>query len=261
MPGRVLPNAPRRDSGSGSYWSHDVCTLHISVMPSDVELTSGGRCPGGTRSAMLVRVTVATRAGVYDGCSDIVLPCWGQPVTFVARSCSMRSSARRGVERALRDQRRTHVEHLAASAVTSPPIQKNGIDENTTSSGPIGYPTSTLCEWRITAPCVCSTPFGSAVLPGAVHDHHGIGGHHHVLDAREEPVVDPRAISGRDDRVLTAARPGASAAPHTWTARRNGASSSRSLAFGRLVGEARQRALEPFDVVVVQEAAGARAAR
>ena len=137
MPGSVLPNAPRRESGSGSYWSHERCTLHISVMPSDVEFTSGGRCSGGTRSAMLVRTTLATRSGVYAGCSRNVLPCWGQPVTIVARSCSMRS-------RAAPASKELWVTRVAPTCSTwkkpviRPPIQKPGIDENITSSRTIG---------------------------------------------------------------------------------------------------------------------------
>src|SRR5690349_8452819 len=73
IPGSDRPNVPRRDSGSGSYWSHSVCELHISVIPSDVELISGGRRSGGTRSGMLVRTTDERSRAAYDGCSDIVV--------------------------------------------------------------------------------------------------------------------------------------------------------------------------------------------
>ena len=54
---------------------------------------------------------------------------------------------------------------VAKSVVIRPPIQKSGIDENITSSGPMGYPDCMLHEWRTTVPWVWMAPLGSAVLP------------------------------------------------------------------------------------------------
>ena len=137
MPSSDLPNVPRRDSGSGSYWSHRVCELHISVMPSDVEFTGGGRRSGATMSGMLVRTTDDRSRVANDGCAAIVVPCCGQPIAMVARSCSMSSSA----VPASNELWVTSVAprcRVASSVVTRPPIQKNGIDENITSSPVIG---------------------------------------------------------------------------------------------------------------------------
>ena len=93
-PGSVLPNVPRRDSGSGSYWSHEsVHAAHLGhAQRRRVHLgrSALGRHEVGHARAHDGRDTLAA---VYDGCSRIVLPCCGQPVTIVARSCSMRSSA------------------------------------------------------------------------------------------------------------------------------------------------------------------------
>ena len=50
---------------------------------------------------MLVRTTDRDALGEYAGCSRSVFPCCGQPVTIVARSCSIRSSAAPAFERAL----------------------------------------------------------------------------------------------------------------------------------------------------------------
>ena len=86
---------------------------------------------------MLVRTTDDRSRCAYDGCSRIVLPCCGQPVAIVARSCSMRSSAVPGSN----ELWVTSVAPRCSGAnnvVIRPPIQKNGIDENITSSGPIG---------------------------------------------------------------------------------------------------------------------------
>ena len=99
----------------------------------------------------------------YDGCSYIVLPCCGQPVAIVAL---LLDEVERGA--ASNELSVTSVAPRCStsnSVVTNPPIQKNGIDEKITSSGPIGYPDCRLQEWRTTVPCVWIAPFGSAVLP------------------------------------------------------------------------------------------------
>ena len=140
--------------------------------------------------------------------------------------------------------------------MTRPPIQKNGIDENTTSSGAIGYPTSRLHEWRTTVPCVWIAPLGSEVLPELYTITSGSAGTTHSSTRARNVVVDAGALAGVDDRsfVARATRNGRTA-PHTWTARRNGASGSEQRA-GRPIWPARpgQRRFEAFEVVVVEEA-------
>ena len=56
--------------------------------------------------------------------------------------------------------------HSATLRVTPmPPTQKNGVAHNTTSSGRRRNAPATLAPWRMTVPCVCTTPLGSAVVP------------------------------------------------------------------------------------------------
>ena len=88
-------------------------------------------------SGMLVRTTDDRSRDANDGCAAIVVPCWGHPIAIVARSCSIRSSA----VPASNELWVTSVAprcSVASSVVTNPPIQKNGIDENRTSSLLIG---------------------------------------------------------------------------------------------------------------------------
>ena len=138
-PASDLPNVPRRDSGSGVVLvAERVRAAHLG----HAERRRSSPRAGGARAAR-GRACSCARPTTRRGPRTTGAPPWScpvaaSPVAIVARSCSMSVERRAGLERALGHEGRAEVHGTRSSAVMRPPIQKNGIDENITSSGPIG---------------------------------------------------------------------------------------------------------------------------
>ena len=101
MPGTLRPNEPSLPSGS-STWSGSIeCGPSDSVIPSEVALLAGSltRRWVGRRSSKLPPLIDERSRPAKVGCSTRALAVWGQPITWVARRCSIRSRVAPGSKR------------------------------------------------------------------------------------------------------------------------------------------------------------------
>ena len=203
---------------------------------------------------MLVRTTDDRSRAGYDGCSDIVLPCCGQPVAMVTCSCSMRSSAVAGVERAQRDQRGTEVQHLEQRGdQPADPEERHRREDHVVGSHRV--PRLQVAGVAHDGALRVDGALGLGGAAGAVHDRPaGRRVRRTPPPARGTPSSMPARSPASTIDASSPRDQARSDAPHTWMARRNGASARTNRSSARLAGEAGERRFEAFEVVVGEEA-------
>ena len=159
-------------SGTGSPVcgsKHPVSTIEklprVSLIPRWAGIPGTGVPLSATSLGPMVRpgISASTRSANV-GWSRIACRSVGQPSTTVACSASMRSRAAPGSNRSVHSTVAPVCNALPRTSV--PPIQKNGnAQKNVVGVAPGGIDAPRNVVARSTTPCVCTTPFGSALEP------------------------------------------------------------------------------------------------
>ena len=255
MPGSDFPNVPRRDSGSGSYWSHErVRAAHLGHAQRRGVHRRADDARAATRSGMLVRTTDDDVAlACTTGARVMVLPCWGQPVDDRRPFLLDEVERGAGVERALGDEGGAEVQRREERGdQAADPEERHRREHHVVGAHRVAQ-TARCTSGARPCPACGSRPSGRRCCPSCRRSPRD----------RQAPRT-PRRARGTRRRcrrcspaaTISASSPrdqARSDGPHTWMARRNGASGRNSGCVGRLRGEPGQRGFEAFEVVVVQE--------
>ena len=221
------------------------------------------RCAGmpGTglaTSAMSAGPTVSpamsgsVRSG-NDGSSRIAWSSDGHPSTCVAWCVSIMSSAAPGSKRSMTST--VAPDCSAAPRISVPPIQKNGNAQKNAGGAPSGARSAARPPVaRITVPCVCTTPFGSALDPDVYVTCARSAGTTSASTRSSSSSVSPGGRSARRRSRSTGVAHARLVGPVTQTARSDGASGRNSRGPGRL-GETGHAVLEHLLHVLAEHGA------